>query len=684
MLSPGMSHTMLGMVGIAPDGSALRFDTHVVAAAPPESPSGGGTWNWMNPGDRNDAEILMEKHVREHAAAGMMNSVGNGGYAGYMERIHGYGGGSHCDDDVAAALAAATAAAVAASGRKKRVKRDSAGNSNDFEAANASGLVQPKLETADRVGGIGGMSGAMNGGQDEENGEGGEHSSSQDGDEYANSKDRNLRRGKGAIYCIHRKLLYRFFFCNECSSLGNPSHVITRVSAICHHGKRRSQVMSCIQCYDEGTGGSIICEHRRQKYACPKCFDAGRETNSLCVHRTIKFKCKICSPAVHQPKSYKKRSGSNKSNNPNESSPYGLNGKKRGPTKKRDMNRAAAIGYGGLGMNMDDPMYRNIGDNFGFMGQQQPLFYHSHHPMMFSMPVQHMQPQQQQQQQGQSERGSNHASGYSYHTGPSAVPAVQPQGNFSSETFISTPIPTRRGSPELNKMAMHHQGVGIGPSGATNAGGLQILVPAMVPLPYPLHLSVAATAAGVGSNSFTPIISPPTHNSASIPCIGSSANYLSASLSSRLLSPHMSPIQAAASVTVGELATVKNEIQEPEFSLVSSSTGIAAVPPPKIDHDNGEGERTDCDDRNSETSSGIEAEEAAVAMLRISEPEEIEPRFERQRMDSNSRIPRPVSAVTGPRSDSEANTPYYFSTPYVYHAPAPMIIMFPTQQIEKK
>ncbi|KAI9326510.1 hypothetical protein BDR26DRAFT_877145 [Obelidium mucronatum] len=61
--------------------------------------------------------------------------------------------------------------------------------------------------------------------------------------------------------------------------------------AICHHGKRRSQ---CIDCYDEGTGGSTICKHRRQRYSCRACFDEGIPTNSLCEHRHIRKKCKLC------------------------------------------------------------------------------------------------------------------------------------------------------------------------------------------------------------------------------------------------------------------------------------------------------------------------------------------------------------------------------------------------------
>ncbi|KAJ3030895.1 UNVERIFIED_CONTAM: hypothetical protein HDU68_007393 [Siphonaria sp. JEL0065] len=78
-----------------------------------------------------------------------------------------------------------------------------------------------------------------------------------------------------------------------------------RQSSICHHSKRRSQ---CVQCYDEGTGGSTICKHRKQKYACRKCFDEGNvATNSLCEHRLIRVKCKNCTPVRHEPKTYRPR-----------------------------------------------------------------------------------------------------------------------------------------------------------------------------------------------------------------------------------------------------------------------------------------------------------------------------------------------------------------------------------------
>ncbi|KAJ3113983.1 hypothetical protein HDU96_002675 [Phlyctochytrium bullatum] len=77
-----------------------------------------------------------------------------------------------------------------------------------------------------------------------------------------------------------------------------------RQTSICHHGKRRSQ---CVQCYDEGTGGSTICKHRRQRYACRPCFDEGRPTNSLCVHRTIRIKCKECTPERPPPRAYRPR-----------------------------------------------------------------------------------------------------------------------------------------------------------------------------------------------------------------------------------------------------------------------------------------------------------------------------------------------------------------------------------------
>ncbi|KAJ3193378.1 hypothetical protein HK101_004932 [Irineochytrium annulatum] len=74
-----------------------------------------------------------------------------------------------------------------------------------------------------------------------------------------------------------------------------------RQTSICHHGKRRSQ---CVQCYDEGTGGSTICKHRRQRYAC---FDEGQPTNSLCQHRTIRIKCRECTPDRAPPRAYRPR-----------------------------------------------------------------------------------------------------------------------------------------------------------------------------------------------------------------------------------------------------------------------------------------------------------------------------------------------------------------------------------------
>ncbi|KAI8832775.1 hypothetical protein BJ741DRAFT_666942 [Chytriomyces cf. hyalinus JEL632] len=75
--------------------------------------------------------------------------------------------------------------------------------------------------------------------------------------------------------------------------------------SICHHNKRRSQ---CIQCYDEGTGGSTICHHRRQRYSCRACFDEGVTTNSLCQHRRIRKKCKLCTPEPSNPaRKYAKR-----------------------------------------------------------------------------------------------------------------------------------------------------------------------------------------------------------------------------------------------------------------------------------------------------------------------------------------------------------------------------------------
>ncbi|KAI9313677.1 hypothetical protein BDR26DRAFT_887522 [Obelidium mucronatum] len=83
-----------------------------------------------------------------------------------------------------------------------------------------------------------------------------------------------------------------------------PRQAGPRLSSICHHSKRRSQ---CVQCYDEGTGGSTICKHRKQKYACRKCFDEGNSANSLCEHRLIRIKCKSCTPVRHEPKTYRPR-----------------------------------------------------------------------------------------------------------------------------------------------------------------------------------------------------------------------------------------------------------------------------------------------------------------------------------------------------------------------------------------
>ncbi|KAJ3203700.1 Cilia- and flagella-associated protein 45 [Entophlyctis luteolus] len=87
---------------------------------------------------------------------------------------------------------------------------------NDLEAmaASTAALATGAAYVTSKVGGM-----AMN---DESDDNGQEHQQeSVQGDDFQNLREKNLRRGKGA-------------------------------------------------CYDEGTGGSIICEHRRQKYACPK------------------------------------------------------------------------------------------------------------------------------------------------------------------------------------------------------------------------------------------------------------------------------------------------------------------------------------------------------------------------------------------------------------------------------
>ncbi|KAJ3009838.1 UNVERIFIED_CONTAM: hypothetical protein HDU68_002465 [Siphonaria sp. JEL0065] len=404
-----------------------------------------------------------------------------------------------------------------------------------------------------RVGSMGGMSGAQY-----EHDDRGEHGSSQSGED--NEKDKNLRRGKGAVYCVHRKLLYR---CGDCSSLGNTSHVITRVSAICHHGKRRSQ---CIQCYDEGTGGSIICEHRRQKYACPKCFDAGRETNSLCVHRTIKFKCKICSPSIHQPKTYKKRQGNNKNNNNSEdpNNPY---------TKKKSANRTKKDNAGNhnpfAAPNMgghDDGMG---GGSSHMVGGGQPLFYHPHHPMMF--------PMQMQQHSSMSQpggAGSGQAPGYMFQSGPPApLPFVQviPQmGTFDPETsFISTPSATRTGSPELNKMTGLQQHAGYITANG-NAGGVQLMVPAVLPLP--MH------AANYSTSVLTPTVSPPAVNS-TLPLMTIDMPKLPPRDPLALSSPLLSRVESGNAVAIPEASAVTKKEAEfvvPNQTLESASSSSAA------------------------------------------------------------------------------------------------------------
>ncbi|KAI8620549.1 hypothetical protein BC830DRAFT_1098795 [Chytriomyces sp. MP71] len=224
--SPGIPHTMMGMgmVGVGMDGNpAFHFDKR------PDSPN---AWGWVT----NEGQIPGApggEAGESMSQPGMMD----GGPMGHTDIV----GDGHLEVD-------------------------------PITGQPLLPIPQPQtymMDNGARQGFLGGMSGA---GVPNEDGEGmpsgTSSSSNQDGEEYDGNKtsrtDKNMRRGKGAVYCMHRKLLNR---CPDCSSLGNPSHVITRVSAVCHHGKRRSQ---CIQCYDEGTGGSIICEHRRQKYACPK------------------------------------------------------------------------------------------------------------------------------------------------------------------------------------------------------------------------------------------------------------------------------------------------------------------------------------------------------------------------------------------------------------------------------
>ncbi|KAJ3031540.1 UNVERIFIED_CONTAM: hypothetical protein HDU68_003076 [Siphonaria sp. JEL0065] len=526
-MSPGMQHSAAAMMGM---GMVGREDT------PHEAWGGWGV-------EQAGLGLEVSGGHHEHHGASMLSGFEESMLGDRHGRMH--GGNVIVDPhDVAKSLKleGGDLEAIAASANAATAIAASA---NEFSLNDG------------RVESMGGMSGAQY-----EHDETGERGSSQSGED--NEKDKNLRRGKGAVYCVHRKLLYR---CGDCSSLGNTSHVITRVSAICHHGKRRSQ---CIQCYDEGTGGSIICEHRRQKYACPKCFDAGRETNSLCVHRTIKFKCKVCSPSVHQPKTYKKRQGNNKTNNSSEdpNNPY---------TKKKSTGRTKKDNTGNHGGNKNSFNAPNMGGHDNGMGGGgghmigggQPLFYHPHHPMMFQM--------QMQQHSSMSQHGgagSGQAPGYMFQSGPSAtLPFIQviPQmGTFNPESsFISTPIATRTGSPELNKMAGLQQHGAYLPAN-DHGDGVGLMVPAMLPLPM--------IASNSSTSVLTPTVSPPTVNS-TVPSMTIGMPNLPPNDPLASLSPVLSPAKSVIAVVNQEAGVLgKKEVEfvlsdsKPESDVNSSVT----------------------------------------------------------------------------------------------------------------
>ncbi|KAJ3062224.1 hypothetical protein HDU98_001884 [Podochytrium sp. JEL0797] len=446
------------MVGIGPDGNPMRFDKHG------DSPS---MWGWAvtHPefaGDELQQQQQAPPHLMITGGEGMLMEENHTAAAMMMMdagevRMRCAAAAAESEMDPMAASASAAAAIAAQAGYLM--------GDNRMECRGMNGV-------GGGAGGEGVFARSETGG------------SSSQGDEEG-GKEKGLKRGKGAVYCMHEKILKR---CNDCNASGVPG-AVTRVSAICHHGKRRSQ---CIQCYDEGTGGSIICEHRRQKYACPKCFDAGRETNSLCVHRTIKFKCKICSPAVHQPKAYKKRlTGPKPTKNPSAAP------KKRGPNRKRDPAAATTTNTSGNHAGNASSLFNaSFGDDESGSGggmmssSQQPMFYQPHHPMMFSMP---MQQHSSMQQHGD---GSGHAPGYLFAMMP-------PQGTFESSFTMSTPLATRTGSPELNKMAEMQQHNMVPGTTTGDAGEVQYLVPTVLP-----HGTFATGTA----SAITPTVSPPTTN----------------------------------------------------------------------------------------------------------------------------------------------------------------------------
>ncbi|KAJ3243068.1 Cilia- and flagella-associated protein 45 [Chytriomyces hyalinus] len=586
VFSPGLPHTAMmgmGMVDVGLDGApAMRFDKR------PDSPN---AWGWVT---NNDHHLPVDENGSNMMAhVGMMGSEGV--HSGEMMQQQ------HMPHD----------------------HQDSHLATHEMDPMAAAGYIMNRMNG--RMGFMGGMSGAHLPHDDsfEGNDDGieGTCSSSNQGceDDYGNSQDnrstddKSQRRGKGAVYCVHKKILNR---CDECSTLGNPSQVITRVSAVCHHGKRRSQ---CIQCYDEGTGGSIICEHRRQKYACPKCFDAGRETKSLCQHRTIKFKCKICSPTVHQPKSYKKRVGK-RSGNDGERSPY--NGKKRASTG-RSKRSSQSSGHGHGGFDHGNGMGPGNGGMGGNMSQQQPLFYHPHHPMMYSMPIQGGHSMHPHAGGG----GGGQAPGYMFHAGPPGsvplIPIIQGggSGNASTSTagFISTPLPTRRGSPELGKPAPIQTSAFV--PGSVGSGGVSILVPTMMPLSFPRHASSAV---------LTPTISPPSVNMA----IASMASengappppaHISFGAKSSHLAP--APLKAKSSVLPVPMSphrspnTSKRDVirtEESSRAVESASTDVTTSADPSIPASEEVPVAELTYSKSSvDATEGDEAEEAAATMVTI-------------------------------------------------------------------
>ncbi|KAJ3082132.1 hypothetical protein HDU99_003551, partial [Rhizoclosmatium hyalinum] len=150
--------------------------------------------------------------------------------------------------------------------------------------------------------------------------------------------------------------------------------------------------------------------------------------------------------------------------------------------------------------------------------------------------------------------GTGQAPGYMFATGPTPVPLVpviQPASFTSDRSFIATPIPTRSVSPELNKMT-GAQATGF-VAAAGGGGGVQYLVPTMVPLPYQMQATSTAL--------LTPTVSPINTN-ASIAATAAPLPPMPPKIGA--LSPYLSPVKTKTT-------------SEPEHASLSSSKQVEFV-----------------------------------------------------------------------------------------------------------